>query len=142
MYQDRNGILRIEKYVKVKSDYEIDQSISYTHPERTLTKPPQSVTINGDMAGWADLKKSGETIEISNPIITQNASAVCNWAVDVLKHRNLIRGTYRADPRLDVLDIVTVESKYSNSFTAAVTEIKYEYNGAFRGEYVGREIEV
>jgi hypothetical protein len=142
MYQDRNGILRIEKHNKTKSDYEINQDISYTHPERTLTKPPQSVFINGNMAGWAVLKKSGESIEITNPVITQNSNDVCDWAVDILQHRNLIRGTYRSDPRLDVLDVITVESKYSQNFTAAVTEIKYDYNGAFHGEYVGREIEV
>lgn len=144
MYQDRSGALHIEKYVKVKSDYRIDQNISYTHPERTLTKPPYSVTINGGLAGQLDMSKTGEPIEISNPVITtrNNALAVCNWAVGILRNRNLIRGSFRPDPRLDVLDIITVESKYSNSFTAAITEIKYEYNGAFHGEYVGREIEV
>lgn len=142
MYQDRDGILRIEKHKQARSDYEITQNISYAHPERTLTKPPYSVTINNGMAGWSALLGSGESIEISNPVITQNAAVVCNWAVDILQNRNLIRGSYRPDPRLDVLDIITVESKYSNSFTAAVTEIKYEYNGAFRGEYVGREIGV
>jgi hypothetical protein len=71
-----------------------------------------------------------------------NAAQVGSWAAGVLRHRNFIRGSYRPDPRLDVLDIVSVESKYSQNFVAAVTEIKYEYNGAFRGEYVAREIEV
>ena len=144
MYQDRNGVFLIKKYAKVKSDYEINQDISYTHPERTLTKPPHSVAINGDMSVWSAQSGSGEAIEISNPIITQNSNAelVRDWAVGILQNRNLIHGTFRADPRLDVLDIITVESKYSKNFTAAVTEIKYEYNGAFRGEYVGREIEV
>jgi hypothetical protein len=125
------------------SDYEIDSNVSYTHPERALTKPPQSISVNGEL--WVEtIAPSGETIEITNPMITTvgGATDVAGWASEVLRRRNVIRGSYRPDPRLDVLDIVTIESKYSREFVAAVTEVTYEYNGAFRGEYVGREIEV
>lgn len=143
MYQDRDGILRIERYKRQQSDYRIGQDVSYTHPERTMTKPPRSVAVNGDL--WVEsISPSGEAIEISNPLVkqTENATHLGKWAAAVLRNRNVVRGSYRPDPRLDVLDIISIESKYSQNFTAAVTEITYEYNGAFRGEFVGREVEV
>lgn len=143
LHQDRNGILRIERFVRQMSDYEVGQDVSYTHPERTMTKPPQSVTINDGL--WVEtIAPTGESIEIRNPLVSQqeNATHVGRWASAVLRSRNIVKGSYRPDPRLDVLDIISVESKYSQNFVAAVTEVTYEYNGAFRGQYVGREIEV
>ena len=143
MHQTRDGILKIERFVRSLSDYEIGQNLSYTHPERVMTKPPHSVNVNGDM--WVEsIAPTGETITISNPLIIQqdNATHVGRWASAILSRRNLVKGSYRPDPRLDVLDVVSIESKYSRNFVAAVTEITYEYNGAFRGQYTGREIEV
>lgn len=143
MYQNRDGVLRIEKHNLNISDYRIGPDISYSHPERVMTKPPKSVSVNDNM--WVEsIAPNGETITISNPLIAQQANAanVGRWASAVLRSRNLIKGSFRPDPRLDVLDIVSVESKYNSGFVAAVTEITYEYNGAFKGQYVGREIEV
>jgi len=50
-----------------------------------------------------------------------------------------LSGEFRADPRLDVLDRITVVSKYSSS-PLYITDIKYTYNGAFRGSFSGRVI--
>lgn len=143
VHQSRDGVLRIEKYAGQLSDYEIGKDVSYTHPERAMTKPPRSVTVNDGL--WVEtIATSGETIEISNPLINQKANAtnVARWASGVLRNRNIVKGSYRPDPRLDVLDVISVESKYSHNFVAAITEVTYEYSGAFRGQYVGREVEV
>jgi hypothetical protein len=143
MHQTRDGILRIEKYDGRLSDYVIGQDVSYTHPERVMTKPPHRVSVNDDM--WIEsVATGGESITITNPLISQadNATDVARWASEVLRRRNIVKGSYRPDPRLGVLDVVSIESKYSKDFVAAITEITYEYNGAFRGQYVGREIEV
>lgn len=143
MHQTRDGILRIEKYDASLSDHVIGQDVSYTHPERVMTKPPRNISVNDGM--WVEsVAPTGEQIAITNPLITQtdNAENVARWASAVLRRRNLVKGSYRPDPRLDVLDVVSVESKYSKNFAAAITEITYEYSGTFRGQYVGREIEV
>lgn len=143
MHQTRDGVFRVERYVRAQSDYRISQDVSYDHPERTLTKPPQSITVNDDQ--WVEtIAPTGEAIKITNPLITQteNATHVGRWASAILQRRNIVKGSYRPDPRLDILDIISVESKYSTGFVAAVTEVTYDYNGAFRGQYVGREIEV
>lgn len=143
LHQTRDGILRLERFDRKLSDYRIEQDVSYTHPERVMTKPPKQVNVNDGL--WIEnIASTGEVVSITNPLIAseENATHVGRWASAVLRSRNLIKGSYRPDPRLDVLDIVSVESKYNNNFVAAVTEITYEYNGAFRGQYVGREIEV
>ena len=141
--QTRDGILRLVRFVRQLSDYKIGQNVSYTHPERVMTKPPQYININDGL--WVEnIANAGEVVSIFNPLIAneENATHVGRWASAVLRSRNLIKGSYRPDPRLDALDIISVESKYNSGFVAAVTEITYEYNGAFRGQYVGREIEV
>lgn len=143
MYHDRNGVLRIERYAKQPSDYSIGQDISYTHPERAMTKPPQKIVINNDM--WVEeIAAGGEVITINNPLIAtvENAEAVGKWAKSILCCRNVFSGTYRPDPRLDALDIISIDSKYSARFNVAVTDVKYEFVGAFRGEYTSREVEV
>lgn len=143
MHQTRDGILRIARFVRRLADHAITQAVSYTHPERVMTKPPQHVNVNNDM--WIEnLAPTGEPITITNPLIsqTENAANVARWASTVLRHRNIVKGSYRSDPSLDVLDVVSIESKYSKNFVAAITEITYEYKGAFRGQYTGREIEV
>jgi hypothetical protein len=143
LYQTRDGIMRLERFARDLSDYKIGQDVSYTHPERVMTKPPQYVNVNDGL--WVEnVSPTGETVSITNPLIVneENATHVGHWASAVLRSRNLIKGSFRPDPRLDALDIISVESKYNSGFVAAVTEITYEYNGAFRGQYVGREIEV
>lgn len=139
----RDGTLRVERYERQLSDYTIGQDISYSHPERAMTKPPKSVTVNDGL--WVEnIASAGEPIAISNPVISsvENAQHVGAWSAAVLGRRNILKGSYRPDPRLDALDIISVESKYSNGFVAAVTDITYSYNGAFRGEYTCREVEV
>ena len=143
LHQTRDGIMRLERFARELSDYKIGQDVSYTHPERAMTKPPQYVNVNDGL--WVEnVSPAGETVSITNPLIVneENATHVGHWASAVLRSRNIIKGSFRPDPRLDALNIISVESKYNSGFVAVVTEITYEYNGAFRGQYVGREIEV
>jgi hypothetical protein len=94
---------------------------------------------------WVEeIASSGEVIISNNPLITtvENAEAVGKWAKSILCCRNIFSGTYRPDPRLDALDIISIDSKYSTRFNVAVTDVKYEFVGAFRGEYTSREVEV
>lgn len=138
----RDGALRVERFDRQLTDYVIGQDVSYSHPERSMTKPPKSVAVNDGL--WTEsIAPTGEQITITNPVITsvENAKAVGSWAAATLSQRNVLKGSYRPDPRLDALDIISVESKYSNSFVAAITDITYSYNGAFRGEYTCREVE-
>jgi hypothetical protein len=83
--------------------------------------------------------KNGETQLVKNKLIQNSAVAadVAQWVQDCLKHRRTVSGEYRSDPRLDVMDNITLENKYATN-TVFITNINYSYNGAFRGNYEGR----
>lgn len=146
IWQDRDGVLHIEPLNTTLTDYVIGTmenglSNAYEHPEFTLSKELKSVRVNSGQ-GEAIHSDTGMVQEVSNPLIVDEATAnaVAEWCKDCLKARKTLSGTFRADPRLDVLDKVTVVSKYSTS-PVYITSIKYDYNGAFRGTYEGRVAE-
>ena len=146
IWQDRSGVLHIEPLNTTLTDYVIGTmenglSNAYEHPEFTLSKELKSVRVNSGQAVAVN-GDTGAVQEVSNPLITDvaTANAVAEWCKDCLKGRKTLSGTFRADPRLDVLDKVTVVSKYSTS-PVYITSIKYDYNGAFRGTYEGRVAE-
>jgi hypothetical protein len=137
-YQDRNGILRIEPLADVLTDYVISKHVSYANAEYEIGKELKAVDVNEGM-GTATNSATGEVQLVENPLI-QNigvANDVAEWIKDCLKNRKTLSGEFRADPRLDALDKVTVENKYATN-SVFITSVKYSYGGAFRGEYEGR----
>ena len=87
-----------------------------------------------------DGEESGEVQAVDNPLISSNTMAanVGEWVKGWLMSRQIMEiGSWRADPRLDVMDIISAENKYSRD-NVRVTAIKYAYAGAFRGTGEGR----
>lgn len=137
LYQDRNGILHIEPLATGTTDYQIDQDNSYSNSEITLSKQLKAVNINN---GQYELTVGavGETQKVNNPLISAaRAPAVAKWIADYLQNRRVLSGEFRPDPRLDALDRIRNENQFAESIVV-VTEVKYTYNGAFRGSYEGR----
>lgn len=146
MWQCRDGFLHIEPRGVELTDYVIGQlsdgvNNSYTHPEFELTKELKSVDVNKGM-GVATNSVNGNVQTVDNPLIVDSdvATAVAEWCRDCLKNRKIISGEFRADPRMDALDTVTVVSKYGSN-AAQITNVKYTYNGAFKGTFTGRVME-
>lgn len=146
LWQCRDGILHMEPIVSNLTDYVIGQladgvNNSYTHPEFNLTKELKSVSVNQGM-GVASNAVTGNVQTVDNPLVVDasTANAVAAWCRDCLKNRKIVSGEFRADPRLDALDTVTVVSKYGSS-RVQITNVKYTYAGAFRGSYTGRVME-
>ena len=140
MYQDRNGILRIEKENEDMTDYSIKQNVSYSHPEYTISKELKAVSVNNGM-GYAENSTVGEIQTIDNPLIkdTTTAQRVAEWVRDTLSTRRTISGEFRADVRLDALDKINISSKYADR-TVRITDIAYELTGGFKGIYTGRVV--
>lgn len=146
MYQDRLGTLRITTWSARYSGYIIDQSISYNHPEYSISRPLKNVSVGyeGDLRVIMPHSITGETQTIDNEmLITQaDATRVGERALEILKNRKVISGDFRADMRLDCLDSVIVTSKYASNIIA-LTDIEYSTTGgAFRGKYTGRVVSV
>lgn len=145
-YQDRDGVLHIIPFDKTLSDYTITSALSYSHPEVELSKPLKNVSVSyGDDRETylisPPIGQSGEVQTVSNPLVSTEtqASSVARWVADMLSTRQTVKGEYRADPRLDVFDVVTVESdKYGTLTPVAITNIKYSYSGSFKATYTGR----
>jgi hypothetical protein len=216
IYQDREGILHIERLTSVETDYRINHFNSYSKSEIALTKPLKqvevpshsytvasdttelykgAVTINGTQSLVVNYSNSatnivttvsggtlngvtnyanacelsitangvvtititgkvlevssvnivtesgitGETISVSNPLITsqERAVSVGTWVEGYMRNRMVLKSSWRVDPRLDALDIVTNENDY-NTNKVVMTSVKFDYNGAFKGSGEGR----
>lgn len=87
------------------------------------------------------LSNTGVFQTIENPLATMSAEAH-DLAYDLerfIKSRQIVDLEWRSDPRLDILDKVTVRGKYGD-LTVVMTDIHYTYNGNFRARGRGRVI--
>ena len=86
-------------------------------------------------------ESKGETVSVDNPLITSHDRAVSvgEWVENYMKNRMVLSSDWRADPRLDALDIVSNENNY-NTNKVLMTSVDYSYNGAFKGKGEGRVI--
>lgn len=137
-WQDRSGILHVEPLPGEETDYRIDRDNSYADSEMKLTKQLRAIDVNNGQY-FLTVGAVGETQPLNNPLISDSrAETVATWAANYLMNRKTLSGQFRADPRLDALDRVTNENSFSES-VVLVTDVKYTYNGAFRGSYTGRK---
>lgn len=154
LYQDRSGTLHIEPLKFDESDYTINSFNSYAESEITLSKPIKSVEVRvysytiGDKEIESttsnlviNLGTTGETITVDNPLVTdiERASLMGAWLAHHLGHRVTLDSSWRADVRLDPLDIITNENNYHTN-KVRMTEVNYKFNGAFRSTGKGKVI--
>ena len=147
VYQDREGVLHIRPQNKASSGYIIPLSLSYAHPEIELSKPLKNVSVSygADSPYILSVGNTGETQTVDNSLVNTEAQAanIAAWVKNTLSTRKTVSGEYRADPRLDLFDVVNVQSdKYGELPGVAITNIKYTFGGSFRGSYQGRVLEV
>ena len=62
---------------------------------------------------------------------------MAEWVCDSLRTRQQISGEFRGDPRFDLFDVVSIESKYGTVAGVVLTDIKYTFTGAFRTAFSG-----
>ncbi len=153
IYQDRSGTLCIEPLEISITDYEINRFNSYSNSEITLSKPIKEIIVKtyqylqvedgveekiGEIT--VPIGTMGETITVDNPLITPaNAPAVGAWVGEYLKNRMILDSSWRADVRLDALDIVKNVNDYSSN-RVRMTDVEFKFNGAFSGTGKGRVI--
>ena len=141
MYQDRNGVLRIEKLSYTDTGYVIPKRLSYAYPEIDFSRPMKevSVTYYDNAVTVYPFSSHGETQTLNNEFILtkEQADAVAKWVCDSLRSRQQISGEFRGDPRFDLFDVVEIESKYGTISGVVLTDIKCSFTGAFRITYSG-----
>ena len=154
LYQDRSGTLHIEPLKYDVTDYKINSFNSYTKSEITVAKPLKQVTVKVYQYAVGDkgiestttdttvkVGEIGETVVIDNPLVVDSgrASAIGTWIGTHLGHRMTLDSSWRADVRLDALDIVTNENDY-NTNNVRMTDVQFKFNGSFRGTGEGKVI--
>ena len=144
MYQNRDGVLRIEPLTNTLGDYAIQKGWAYLYPEYEITKPLKSVRVSYANDGVVELPvaNTGETQTMQNELIESQSGAylVAHWVGALLKNKRKMSGEFRADPRLDLFDKVRIESKYGVNEAVLITNIKYSYTGSFKASYAGRVV--
>ncbi len=143
---DRDGVLHVEPLKMDITDYTIPLSLSYSYPEIELSKPLKTVSVAYGENGYKyDLSvgSSGEIQTVNNSFISAETQAakVAEIVKDALESRKRVKGSFRGDPRLDLFDIVFVETKYGGMMGIVITNIKYTFNGTFNGSYEGRVLD-
>lgn len=157
------GVMNINGTVEVMITYSGQASnVSATLSGGTLNSATYytnscvlNITANGDVTitikGYALESSSvlisttsgvtGETITVDNSLITsqERAVAIGTWVESYMKNRMTLSSQWRADPRLDALDVVDNENDYGVN-KVLMTNVKYSYNGAFRGSGEGRVV--
>ena len=152
LYQDRAGTLRIDNVGYEVTDYTINSFNSYAKSEITLRTPLDDLPIvkiyhytmgeKGIEITTTEIETTEKSITIDNPLITDNFTArtVGFWAyMNATIYRMTIESSWRADVRLDALDVVVNENDY-NSKEVRVSDVEFKFNGAFRGTCKGRVI--
>lgn len=155
LYQDRDGVLHIEPLRFDDTDYEINSFNSYSKSEITVSKPIKQVVVkvysysqsaDGSISSATtdvavDVGDTGETIVVDNPLVDNEARAksIGEWVGTHLGHRLSLDSSWRADVRLDALDIVTNKNAY-NTNAVRMTDVEYSFSGAFRGTGKGKVI--
>lgn len=83
----------------------------------------------------------GETQNVKNKLITSQSQAVNvgNWVKDFLSNRRIVSVDWRADPRLDALDKISVQNKFGIS-PLRMTDFTISYSGSFKGKGKGRDL--
>lgn len=141
MCQWRNGILVIQPLDYTNSGYTITSNLAYSYPEIEYSRPLKQIIVTyGDGSKQTlNYGSEGEAQTLDNNFISTASQAVevGQWVVDALKTRMTIGGEFRGDTRLDLFDVVNVESKYGTINNVVLTEIKYTFTGAFRATYKG-----
>jgi hypothetical protein len=153
MWFDRDGTLQMVSKpwnYSTNQVFDIPLDLAYSYPEVSLSKPIKYVSIRcTNTAGEVDAKLLTEQCEYgetqSFELLMVNEGVVNNIFADfikpVVKYREQVSGEYRSDPRLDVFDLVNVETKYGDMLMV-LTGIKYTYTGSFHGEYLARKVSI
>lgn len=150
VWQGADGVLNITKPNSYLQDYVIGANVSYLHPEVELAKPLRRVNMVQHYMFSSDTKTipydvgtDGEDITVDCAYLwyyDNRTDKLAERYIDWWKHREVVSGEFRADPRLELFDLVQVETKYGMISPVMITYIKYSYNGSFRGVFEGKVV--
>lgn len=147
LFVDRNGTVHIEPIGDVTENYVISGKICYDFPKLTYGEKIGRVRLEydhgaGHVYTTRYAAKDGGTQIVTNPILDDDFDAL-ERARAINEYfqtsRKKISGKFRADPRIDLFDIVVIPNG-SKVSTCCITSLNMTFNGGWRGTYEAVEI--
>lgn len=142
LYVDRQSQIHIEKISSEPTDYAVTPLMQYTRPKVRYGERVGNVHVQyAHGKGVGDTNFTGEKLgsdqTVDNPILNDvmQSFAVMNWVYNTLTTgREKLSGTFRADPRVDLFDVITIVGA-SRTYTVCLTGLSMTFSGAWRGSY-------
>ena len=119
LFVDRDSVIHIEPINREVQDYFIGRNIQYTETNLTKDKAINSVLVNFLNYSYDYTRKTqiGSQQTVTNPAIMLiiNAMNVARRTYRTLQeNREVISGEFRCDPRVDIFDVIQIESSKRN----------------------------
>lgn len=152
LYQTRDGEIRVDWVPfspKDKSSiYEISEMNNFEYPEISFSNKLKNISysVNGASKTYpAGATGDGVTQSVSNSLLSDSIIAQPKNALTesykVLSNRRIATLSYRASPHNDALDFVKLNHQFGYSSNLLITDVKYTFNGCFKGSVTGYMIE-
>lgn len=152
LYQTRDGQIRIDWVPFSPEDknsiYEITEMNNFEYPEISFSNKLKNISYSVNNASKtypAGATGDGVTQSISNALLSDSIIAQPKNALTesykVLSNRRTATLSYRASPHNDALDFVKLNHQFGYSSNLLITDVKYTFNGCFKGSVTGYMIE-
>lgn len=149
LYTDRNDTIHIEPINKVLyEDYSISANVQYSKPKLEFDNPVNGMVMYSNNAVTRkaedpDITGRNQIVEneaLYSPLGDLYSAELLEYFYDMLEQsRVTYSGTWRADPRLDLFDVITVYSD-GVSEPVCITSFTYSFSGAWHGTYKAKSI--
>lgn len=152
LYQTRDGEIRVDWVPFSPEDkssiYEISEMNNFEYPEISFSNKLKNISysVNGASKTYpAGATGDGVTQSVSNSLLSDSIIAQPKNALTesykVLSNRRIATLSYRASPHNDALDFVKLNHQFGYSSNLLITDVKYTFNGCFKGSVTGYMIE-
>lgn len=152
LYQSRDGVIHIERVPLVpvtrSGIEEISLLNSFKYPEITFSTKIKNVSCKvGDESVFypAGASGNGATQSINNPLVSKSVSSSSKNALTetyaLLSNRRKVNLEFRASPHIDALSFVRANHQFGYASNVLVTDVKYTFNGCFKGTMEGYMVE-
>lgn len=147
IYIDRSGYLHLDKIPITTGavDYHVTLGDQDEDGEFTKGKTARKVVVKVNTKNVVPevsetINPRGEDIFVENDFVqtTLQAEVVLPWVKRYLAMRNTAEIEYAGDPALDILDIVLLDTEYSENIPATIVESTIRFDGSITGSLVLR----
>lgn len=149
VYVTRDGVLHVTatRSASVSSTLTFDElleepEIEWLRQTKTVTVPyyTNGTTLAGDVSIDATDVQIGDVVTLENTFIETDTRAglVASWLLSRRNERKRLKASYRGQPALELMDLVSVQTRYTPTFGVHLTKLEMDYQGYLTARMEGR----